>query len=47
MNLSSGETFSIADAASSPTPSMPAPPWMTSGVPFLKKGSGLYRRPRP
>jgi dipeptidyl aminopeptidase/acylaminoacyl peptidase len=25
----------------------PAPPWMTSGVPFLKKGSGLYRQQKP
>ena len=25
----------------------PAPPWMTDGVPFLKKGSGLYRQQEP
>ena len=25
----------------------PAPPWMTEGVPFLKKGNGLYRQQRP
>jgi dipeptidyl aminopeptidase/acylaminoacyl peptidase len=24
----------------------PAPPWMTEGVPFLEKGSGLYREQR-
>jgi dipeptidyl aminopeptidase/acylaminoacyl peptidase len=25
----------------------PAPPWMTDGVPFLEKGSGLYRQQEP